>query len=156
MDISLRRTIVEDLKYLYRFQLDDVANSMAAFIPKNYKDWDTFNIKWSEILSDDSFLMHTIIVDDKVVGSVVQFEMFDEINVSYWIDRKYWGKGVATKALALFLEITKIRPLFAAAAFDNIGSQRVLIKNGFKFEAKEKGFAVARGEEIVEYIYKLD
>ena len=59
-------------------------------------------------------------------------------------------------ALKLFLLEEKERPLFAQVAFDNKGSIRVLEKCGFKERGNEKYFAKARGEEITEYLYRLD
>ena len=66
------------------------------------------------------------------------------------------GNGIATKALKLFFEKAKKRPLFARVAFDNYSSQKVLEKCGFIFSRKENGFSNARKKEIEEYIYKLE
>ena len=81
--------------------------------------------------------------------------MEKEAEITYWIDRKFWGQGIATAALQNFLKIEKIRPIFGRVAFDNYGSQKVLEKSGFIKIGKDKGFANARQEEIEEYIYKL-
>ena len=66
------------------------------------------------------------------------------------------GKGVATSALAEFLEIVAIRPIYARVAFDNHGSRRALEKCGFVVTNSESGFANARGEEIEEFVLTLD
>ena len=42
--------------------------------------------------------------------------MFGEREVSYWIDRAHWGKGIATEALKQFLALVTIRPLYARAS----------------------------------------
>ncbi|MCB0242704.1 MAG: GNAT family N-acetyltransferase, partial [Anaerolineae bacterium] len=73
----------------------------------------------------------------------------------YWLGREYWGKGIATRALAAFLEIITVRPLYARAAQDNIGSLMVLAKCGFVICGKDKGFATARGGETEEYVLRL-
>lgn len=52
--------------------------------------------------------------------------------VGYWIGRDFWGRGVGTRALALFLDQMKVRPLHAYVAPHNIGSIRVLEKSGFR------------------------
>ena len=90
------------------------------------------------------------------MGSVAKFMMKDEAEITYWIDKKFWGKGIATSALKIFLNIEIVRPIYARAAFDNFGSQRVLTKCGFIQIGKDKGFANARQAEIEEYIYKLN
>jgi len=66
--------------------------------------------------------------------------------VGYWLGKAYWGKGIATHALELFLEIETTRPLYAAAVKNNTGSIRVLEKCGFKF-------LKSADEEV---IYRLD
>ena len=79
-----------------------------------------------------------------------------ETSVTYWIDRKFWGNGIASKGLKEFLKIETIRPIFGRVAVDNFGSQKVLEKGGFIKIGSGKGFANARQTEIEEYIYKLD
>ncbi|MCB0662863.1 MAG: GNAT family N-acetyltransferase, partial [Saprospiraceae bacterium] len=75
---------------------------------------------------------------------------------TYWIDRAYWGQGIASKALATFLTLEPTRPLYGRVAFDNMGSQKVLEKCGFIKVGTDKGFANARGMEIEELIFRLD
>ena len=41
--------------------------------------------------------------------------------VGYWIGRRDWGRGIATRALALFLERVTTRPLYAFVAVNNVG-----------------------------------
>ena len=72
------------------------------------------------------------------------------------IDRAAWGKGIATQALALLLELVSVRPLYARAASDNAGSLRVLQKCGFKAIGTEKSFAAGRNEDIEETVLRLD
>src|SRR5262249_44237054 len=78
-----------------------------------------------------------------------------KLEVSYWIGRAFWGKGIATKALAALLGSVKTRPLYARAARDNIASIRVLEKCGFMNAGYDRGFANARGEEIDEVVFEL-
>jgi RimJ/RimL family protein N-acetyltransferase len=78
------------------------------------------------------------------------------MEVTYWIDRPAWGKGIATRALALLLELVTTRPLHARAASDNAGSLRVLQKCGFKAVGTETSFAAGRNENIEETILRLD
>jgi RimJ/RimL family protein N-acetyltransferase len=100
-------------------------------------------------------LIKTILCDEQVTGSVLSFEDFGQPEVSYWLGRQYWGKGIATRALILFLDIQKTRPLYAHAAMDNLASIRVLEKSGFMITGRDKGFANARGQKIEELIFTL-
>lgn len=99
--------------------------------------------------------MHTILMGDRVIGSIAKFEMEGDAEITYWIEKSYWGQGLATTALRIFLTMETTRPIFGRAAFDNIGSQRVLEKSGFIKVGTDKGFANARQTEIEEFIYKL-
>ena len=90
-----------------------------------------------------------------MAGHVLSFEQFGEPEVSYWIGKEHWGKGLATEALSRFLSCVKTRPLYARAAKDNTASIRVLKKCGFKICGEDKGFSNARGEEVEEFILQL-
>ena len=79
-----------------------------------------------------------------------------QTEITYWIDRAAWGRGIATQALALLLELVPVRPLHARVASDNVGSMRVLRKSGFTIIGTEISFAPARQREIEETILRLD
>ncbi len=75
--------------------------------------------------------------------------------VTYWIGREHWGRGLATEALTAFMGLLAEGPLHARAAADNTASIRVLEKCGFLPVGRERAFAEARGEEIEEVIMEL-
>jgi RimJ/RimL family protein N-acetyltransferase len=79
-----------------------------------------------------------------------------EREVTYWIGRSYWGKGIATNALKAFLAVDRSRPLYARVASDNVASGRVLEKCGFCVIATERNVAEARSAEIEELVLLLD
>jgi RimJ/RimL family protein N-acetyltransferase len=151
-DIHLR-DVTEDDPIFFEHQLDPDATEMAAFLSR---DRDAFMTHWAKIMADDSVILKTILFDGQVAGNIVSFVQSGEREVGYWIGKEYWGKGVATKALAAFLNYVKIRPLYAHVAKHNIGSRRVLEKCGFKVTGEGKGFSNARGEEVEEFILKLE
>jgi RimJ/RimL family protein N-acetyltransferase len=154
--LHLRDVVDADLPLFFEFQMDPVANRMAAFTSKDPADRDAFDAHWAKITASEDVIIKTILHDEIVVGSVLSYKQSGEWEVSYWIGREYWGRGIATEALRRFLQIVETRPLYARAAKDNVGSIRVLEKCGFKFEGKDKGFANARGEETEEFILKLE
>ena len=100
--------------------------------------------------------MQTVLFCNKVVGSISKFEIERVAEITYWIDRKWWGKGIGSTSLKKFLSIEDTRPLMARVAFDNVGSQRILEKCGFVKTGIDKGFANARQSEVEEYIYRLN
>jgi ribosomal-protein-alanine N-acetyltransferase len=154
-EIILRKTEIADLEYFFTFQLDNEANYLAAFTSKDPTDKTAYLQKYSKFLNDPTINNQTIIVENKIAGSVAKFEIEGQAEVTYWIDKKFWGKGVATKALKSFLKNETMRPIIGRVAFDNFGSQRVLEKCDFVKIGRDKGFANARQAEIEEFIYKL-
>lgn len=156
MTIALKKTTLEDLENLFVFQADEEANQVAAFNSEHPKDKKAYMEKWSKIVANPSINMQSIFVADKIVGSVIHFDIMDETNISYWIDRAQWGNGIASKAVQQFLTTTDKKTLYGRVAYDNIGSQKVLERNGFVKTGTELGFANGRGKEIEEYIYKLE
>ena len=150
-DIHLRDVTEDDLPIFFEHQLDPDATEMAAFLSR---DRDAFMTHWAKIMADDSVILKTILFDGQVAGNIVSFVRSGEREVGYWIGKEYWGKGVATKALAAFLDYVKTRPLYAHVAKHNVGSRRVLEKCGFTIVREEK-FSNANGEEVEEFILIL-
>jgi RimJ/RimL family protein N-acetyltransferase len=155
--VRLRELEQSDLPTLFEQQLDPEAIRMAAFTVADPSDREAFDAKWQRILASEETTTRTIVVDDEVAGSVSKYRDPDlpGPEVTYWLGREFWGKGVATLALAGFVEVVKERPLYGRCAADNVGSRRVLEKCGFVFVREDKGFSNARGEEIAEVVLEL-
>ncbi len=127
--IQLRNVEAADLPLFFEHQRDPIAVAMVAF---NSRDRAAFDQHWAKLLADDSLLKKTIIADGEVVGNIGSWTADGKREVGYWIDRAFWGRGVATEALSAFLDLEPIRPLYAGVAKHNVGSIRVLQKCGFK------------------------
>lgn len=155
-EIKLRSTTVADLEILFQFQLDTEANHLAAFTSKDSVNKEAYLAKYTRLLNDPTVNNQTIIVGTVIAGSIAKFIMEGDAEITYWIDKELWGKGVATAALKKFLTLETIRPIFGRVAFDNLGSQKVLENCNFIRVGTDKGFANARQMEIEEFIYKLD
>lgn len=153
--ITLSETTEEDLNVLFLFQLDEEANYLAAFTSKDPSDKAAYIEKYSKLLDEPTVNNRTIRVNGEIAGSIAKFVRENDAEITYWIDRKFWGQGIATNALKKFLEVEQTRPIYGRVAFDNYGSQRVLEKCGFVKIGKDTGFANARQTEIEEYIYRL-
>ena len=155
LNIELRPTVVEDLDTLFLFQMDKVGGYLAAFMPEDPTDKTAYINKYTKLLSDPTVNNQTIILDNTIVGSIAKFVMHGDTEITYWIDKQFWGQGIATHALTLFLAIEKNRPIFGRVAFDNLGSQKVLENCHFVKVGTDKGFANARQTVIEEFIYQL-
>lgn len=101
-------------------------------------------------------ITRTIAAEGQVAGHIACYPDGEKLEVTYWLGREFWGRGLATQALKRILHLTVDRPIFARAATDNVGSIRVLQKCGFEIIGKNKDFANGRGEDTEEYILRLD
>ena len=154
-ELKLRTTTLKDLETLFVFQLDKESNYLAAFTSKDPSNKEAYIEKWTSLLANKTINSKTILAEEKIVGSIAKFEMEGEAELTYWIGRDFWGRGIASNALKIFLEEEKSRPIYGRVAFDNLGSKRVLEKCGFTMIKTEKGYANAREKEIEEYVFEL-
>jgi|SRR5215211_617658 len=151
-DVALRDVTEGDLPVFYENQRDPEAVRMACFPARGRKE---YLAQWTRILADGTVGKKTILFDGQVAGNILSFEEDDERYVGYWLGREYWGKGIATRALAAFLDEETERPLYARVATQNVASVRVLEKCGFVVCGEEKGFPGPDGENVDEVILKL-
>jgi RimJ/RimL family protein N-acetyltransferase len=128
-EVRLRAVTDADLPILYEHQRDAGAAAMAG-VPS--RDRAAFDAHWARIRADPTGRERVIEVDGQVAGSLVCFIRDGVREVGYWIDRAYWGRGVASRALVLFLQEETTRPLHATALRSNLASLRVLEKAGFR------------------------
>ncbi|MFJ9248734.1 GNAT family N-acetyltransferase [Streptomyces sp. NPDC101776] len=155
MDVALRPVHDSDLPVFFRQMNDPESLRMAAFTHKDPADRDAFDAHWRTVRASPSDVVRTVLADGDVVGSAALYGEPGEREVTYWIDRSYWGKGIATAALRDLLAEVPERPLYARVAADNPASRRVLEKCGFVVGAHARGFANARGAEIDELVLTL-
>ena len=133
-EITLRRTTAADVPLLHAFELDEASNALAGTKPR---DWPTFQARWAEILADldgsVTGVTPRVILADGVLAGAVNISPQDRLDsIGYWIAREHWGRGIATRAVALMLSEFTRRPLYATAAAHNHPSIRVLEKNRFE------------------------
>ena len=106
------------------------------------------------------FLLH--LPGEGVIGSAGFGRQGDEIEVGYWIGRRWWGRGFATEAARALVALAPMlghRHLIAGHFTDNPASGRVLRKAGFVPTGRTSlRHSCARGEDapLVEYALDLD
>jgi RimJ/RimL family protein N-acetyltransferase len=157
VNCDLRDVVDADLEIFFVQQLDPEANRMAAFTAKDPADHAAFVEHWARTRADSNIIIRTIVVDDTVAGYVLSYVENDGPEITYWLGRSYWGRGIGSAALKMFLErANPSRPMRARVAKDNAASLRVLQKCGFRIVGEDRGFAQARGTETEEFILGLD
>jgi RimJ/RimL family protein N-acetyltransferase len=154
--LVLREIEDRDLGVLFEHSRDREAIRMAAFTSPEADDRTNFERRWTRLRSDSSTTNRVVEIDGRVVGHIASFDLEGQREVTYWIGREDWGRGIATRALHEFLQLETTRPLYGRAASDNVASIRVLTKCGFLIVGEGRGFAHGRNEETDEVVLRLD
>ncbi|MDF5759215.1 GNAT family protein [Spongiactinospora sp. TRM90649] len=76
--------------------------------------------------------MRTVVAGGETAGNVISWWEGSERRLGYWLGRAHWGRGVGTRAVSLFLEEEKTRPLYADPVAGNTASIRLLERLGFR------------------------
>lgn len=153
--VTLRTPTESDLPLFFHHHQDPDALWMAAFTPPNPHDEAVMLGHWRGLMQNAAVDFLSIETEGAVAGSIVCFGPPDDRNVGYWLGREFWGRGVATAALAAYLSQNTQRPLYARVAVDNMGSVRVLQKCGFVKMGQASNFSYSRQREVDEYIMRL-
>jgi RimJ/RimL family protein N-acetyltransferase len=150
--VVLREVRESDFEALCEQQTDPEAVAMAAIRSREREE--CFE-HWRGILADENTNVRAIEVDGECAGHVTAFlrDGREPREVGYWIARSHWGRGVATAALAAFLEEETRRPLVAGVAVHNPGSRRVLEKCGFTLTETQTD---PKGDGVDEWRFRLD
>jgi len=150
--VRLRVVADSDLDVLFEQQADPEAAAMAAFPAR---DRERFDAHWAGIRLDDTVVLRTILVDGIVAGNIGSWQDDGQRLIGYWMGREYWGRGIATQALAQFVSEVSTRPLYAHVAAHNVGSIRVLQKSGFERDRAQEAQAPEPEDGIEEFIFVL-
>jgi RimJ/RimL family protein N-acetyltransferase len=151
-NIQLRKLTVDDLPWIFAFEMEPEGHQMAVVHPRSPE---SFDATWTSILRDESILVRGIVADGMLVGHISSFPSDGHHLVGYWLGREYWGRGIATSALRLFLDKLPVRPLHARVATSNVASLRVLEKCGFRVIRREWSVATDRYPACEEAILEL-
>jgi len=151
--VVLRPVAESDLAVFFEHQRDPQSVAMAAF-PSRERE--AHMAHWAKIMADRSNLLRTILYDGQVAGNIVCWDGTDGREVGYWVGREFWGQGIATRALTLFLDEFEVRPLYAHVARHNVASRRVLEKCGFIVKGAAGVLPEPGAEPVAELILRLD
>ena len=126
--IELRPVEPPDIDVFFAHEHDPVASVLAGVKPRERTE---FYRHWDRILADESVTERAILIDGTVAGRISSFITEGRLELGYWIGRELWGRGVASRAMGLFLSEECRRPLFAQVSAENPASIRLLERNGF-------------------------
>lgn len=113
--------------------------------------------------SRESSICLAIEIDGGAAGSIGAFRMDDvyqkSAELGYWLGEEYWSRGIMSAAVAQICQKAFTRwdivRIFAEPFSGNIGSRRVLEKNGFLLEGVMKNGVFKNGELLDYCMYAL-
>lgn len=141
-DIILRSLKMEDAKQLAALANNkNIWDNVRDYMPYPYteKNGEDFI---SRVHEEEQALTFGINYKEKlagVVGLTAQEDIYRKTaELGYWIGEPFWGKGIATQAIKMitnygFSQMGYVR-IFAAVFEYNVGSMKVLEKNGYQKE----------------------
>lgn len=100
-------------------------------------------------------------VDGAAVGGI-GLRLGDDVHrrtaeVGYWLGEAYWGRGIVTEAVGALtrwgIEQFDLVRIEAYVFAPNVGSARVLEKNGYAFEGRLRRAVEKRGEILDALVY---
>jgi RimJ/RimL family protein N-acetyltransferase len=128
-EVRLRDVEETDLEVFFEPEQDPEATRRSQFPPR---ERERFMTHWrTKVLGDPTVLVQTVTVNGTPAGNVVSWWDEDRRFLGYWFGRPYWGRGIGTRAVTLFLQREKTRPLYADPYTGNTGSVRLLERCGF-------------------------
>ncbi len=153
--IELRDLDDEDLDAIFEMMRDPAAVEMAAFTAADPDDRDVFDAWIERQRATADVALYVVTERGGFAGTAALFSAEGDREVTYWIARHAWGRGVATEALRLLVSREPERPLFARVAAHNAASLAVLTKVGFTEVSRDIEFAPGVGREIEEIVLVL-
>ncbi|PON80029.1 FkbH domain containing protein [Parasponia andersonii] len=151
ISISLRPLDLSDIDAFMVWATDKVVTRFCTWEPHTSKE-EGMRFIMDKVIPHPWF--RAICLDDTPIGaiSVTANSGNDRCRgeLGYVLGSKYWGKGIATKAVkmvaeTIFKEWPHLERLEALVDVENVGSQRVLEKIGFQREGILRKYFLLKG-----------
>jgi RimJ/RimL family protein N-acetyltransferase len=153
--IELRDLDDDDLDAVFEMMRDAEARALAAFTADDPDDREAFDAWIARERSADDVLYQVVTENGGFAGTAAVFTVDGDREVTIWIARHAWGRGVATAALRLVMSREPVRPLFARAASHDAAAIAVLRSSGFTEVSRNTVFAPGLGREAEEVVFAL-
>lgn len=153
--IELRDLDDDDLDAIFDMMRDPEAIALAAFTTADPHDRDAFDGWIARERATDEVVYTVVTEGGGFAGTAAVFSVDGDREVSVWLARHAWGRGVASEALALLVSREPERPLYARVAAHNAAAVAVLEHNGFTEVSRNAVFAPGVGRDVDEVVYAL-
>lgn len=166
MNVFIEKLTYADADDLYKFELEN-RSFFEETVPTRGDDFykpEVFKIRHETLLEEQAEgISNFYLIKDgnnSILGRInlVDIDVFHKIaHLGYRVGHRDTGKGVAKKALKLLLETVvqrDIKQVKAMTTTNNIPSQKVLEKNGFKQTACDEEELDMNGQKLT-FIYYI-
>jgi hypothetical protein len=156
VEVALRPVNDSDLDALFEQRRDPESVRMAAFVTEDPDDRTAFDVHMSKVRTSPEVTIRAVIADGRLVGSVGSFVVEGDTEVTYWIDRSFWGQGIAGRRWPCSWNRCPSGPCSPVPRVTMWDRSGVLQRAGFAIIGTEISFANGRNAEIEETILRLD
>ncbi|MBU3146745.1 GNAT family N-acetyltransferase [Clostridium sp. CF012] len=168
-DIIIRLLEEADIQELFKFEIENRAffERMGFDRGDSYYEINNFNAIIKALVEEqENGLAFMYLIRDykgKIIGRVnlvsVVRGSFNKAELGYRIGEDYQGRGYATKAVNLAIceaaSKHKLHRVEAGTSPYNIGSQIVLVKNGFQFTGRNSKYIYKNGKWHDSIIFEI-
>lgn len=140
----------------------NVARNLKDLFPQPYTMEDA--LEWIARNKDvDPPRQFAIVVDRAAVGGI-GIEIGSDIHrrsaeIGYWLGEDFWGRGIVTEAVGALTQYAfatfDLEHVFAGLFVHNVGSRRVLEKNGYELEGRLRRHVTKNGETMDDLLFGI-
>lgn len=160
---QIRNLTLDDVESLVKYANDynvwiNLRDSFPYPYTKNNAE------QWINFVINNKSLLYFAIADDKELIGGIGAVPFDDVHrfcaeIGFWLGKPFWNLGITTKALKLFCKYLfdsyNFNRLTANVFEGNEASKKVLEKNGFVLEGRQRKNVFKENKFIDQYIYGL-
>lgn len=156
---------LEDVEAIHSFASDDEVSKYIGWpLMKNIDETREYIKLIMKRETENTHLYASIAISQtgEVIGTIILFN-FDHrarhAEIGYVLHKSHWGKGYITEAVGLVnmyaFNSLRLHRIHARVANTNLGSGKVLIKNGYLEEGRLKDHFFIDGDYYDELIYGI-
>lgn len=144
MNLTLRPWHINDLSNLVKYANNwNIAKNLTNKFPHPYTEED--GKAFIEFANQDKPVhIFAIDIDGEAIGGIGVHPQHDihikNAELGYWLAEPFWGQGIVSVAIKKVIDFAftsfDINRIYASVFGSNTASQRALVKNHFKMEAK--------------------
>ncbi|MFT4135313.1 GNAT family N-acetyltransferase [Microbacterium sp.] len=153
--VDLRPFDDDDLDAVFEMMRDPDAVALASFTADDPDDRAAFDAWIAAERAAPSVALHVVTEDGGFVGTAAAFQADGDREVSFWIARYAWGRGVGSAALRLLITREPERPLYARIAAHNAAAIALVTAAGFTEVSRSLAYAPALGRDVEEVVFTL-